>query len=177
MLEIRKATEEDKPEVWKIIRAVIATGDTYVFAPDSTEEEMISYWFSPEKHTYVAVWTEAPKRAGILSDDLHSSGTIVGTFFLKANQPGLGAHVGNAGYMVAPFAKGKRVGRTMAEYSIEESRRLGFKSIQFNFVVKSNAVAVKLWQDVGFEIIGEIPEAFDHAENGLTNAYIMYRKL
>lgn len=177
MIEIRKANDADKPEIWNIIKAVIATGDTYVFAPDSTEEEMISYWFSPEKHTYVAVWTEAPKRAGILSDDLHSSGTIVGTFFLKANQPGLGAHVGNAGYMVAPEAKGKRVGRTMAEYSLDESRRLGYKSIQFNFVVKSNAVAVKLWQDIGFEIIGEIPEAFNHAENGLTNAYIMFRKL
>jgi ribosomal protein S18 acetylase RimI-like enzyme len=79
--------------------------------------------------------------------------------------------------MVAPEAKGKRVGRRMAEYSIEEARRLGFRSMQFNFVVKSNEVAVKLWQDVGFEIIGEIPEAFDHAQNGLTNAYIMYRKL
>jgi ribosomal protein S18 acetylase RimI-like enzyme len=178
MLEIRKASDADKPEIWKIIRAVIATGDTYVFAPDSTEEEMISYWCSPEKHTYVALWSEQPARAGILDNESsRSNGEIVGTFFLKANQPGLGAHVGNAGYMVAPEAKGKRVGRTMAEYSIEESRRLGFKSIQFNFVVKSNAVAVKLWQDVGFEIIGEIPEAFNHAENGLTNAYIMYRKL
>jgi len=178
MLEIRKAAEEDKPEIWKIIKAVIAPGDTYTFAPDSTEEEMIAFWCSPEKHTYVAVWSEAPQRAGILDNESsRSNGQIVGTFFLKANQPGLGAHVGNAGYMVAPEAKGKRVGRTMAEYSLEESRRLGFKSIQFNFVVKSNAVAVKLWQDVGFEIIGEIPEAFNHAENGLTNAYIMYRKL
>jgi len=178
MLKIRKANEEDKPEIWKIIKAVIATGDTYVFAPDSSEEEMLAYWMSPEKHTYVAVWSEPPRSAGILSDDLHNTnGRIVGTFFLKANQPGLGAHVGNAGYMVAPFAKGKRVGRTMAEYSLEEARRLGFHSIQFNFVVKSNAVAVKLWQDVGFEIIGEIPNAFNHAQNGLTNAYIMYRKL
>lgn len=161
MLEIRKAVETDKDAVWEIIRAVISTGDTYTFAPDSPKEEMLDYWFSPEKWTYVAL----------------SDGKIVGTFFLKANQPGLGSHVGNAGYMVAPEAKGKRVGRTMAEWSIEESRRLGFKSIQFNFVVKSNAVAVKLWQDVGFEIIGEIPEAFNHAQNGLTNAYIMYRKL
>lgn len=178
MLEIRKATEEDKPEIWKIIKAVIATGDTYTFAPDSGEEELLGFWMSPEKWTYVAVWTEAPKSAGILSDDLqHSRGKIVGTFFLKANQPGLGAHVGNAGYMVAPEAKGKRVGRAMAEFSLEESRRLGFHSMQFNFVVKSNAVAVKLWQDIGFKIIGEIPEAFNHARDGLTNAYIMYQKL
>lgn len=178
MLEIRKATEEDKPEIWQIIKAVISTGDTYVFAPDSSEEEMLAYWFSPEKHTYVAVWSEPPKRAGILSDELHNgNGKIVGTFFLKANQPGLGAHVCNAGYMVAPEAKGKRIGRAMAEFSLEEARKLGFQSMQFNFVVKSNEVAVRLWQNLGFEIIGEIPEAFQHAQNGLTNAYIMYRKL
>ena len=178
MLEIRKATEEDKPEIWKIIKAVLSTGDTYTFPPDSGEEEMLGFWLSPEKHTYVAVWAEAPKRVGILSDDLHNTnGTIVGTFFLKANQPGLGAHVCNAGYMVAPEAKGMRVGRTMAEFSLDEARRLGFKSMQFNFVVKSNEVAVKLWQKLGFEIIGEIPEAFQHKENGLTNALIMYRKL
>lgn len=182
MLEIRKATEADKAEIWRIIKAVISTGDTYVFAPDSSEEEMLAYWYSPEKWTYVAIWAEdeqqKPKSAGILSDVLHaSSGEIVGTFFLKANQPGLGAHVANAGYMVAPEAKGKRVGRAMAEFSLEEARRLGFESMQFNFVVKSNEVAVKLWQNLGFEIIGEIPEAFKHAENGLINAYIMYRKL
>lgn len=181
MLEIRKATEADKPEVWKIIKAVIATGDTYTFPPDSTEEEMLSYWYDHEKHTYVAVWaeTEQQPKVGILSDELHqsSSGEIVGTFFLKANQPGLGSHVANAGYMVAPEAKGKRVGRAMAEWSLDEARRLGFKSMQFNFVVKSNEVAVKLWQALGFEIIGENPEAFYHRENGLTNALIMYRKL
>jgi ribosomal protein S18 acetylase RimI-like enzyme len=161
MLKIRKATEEDKPEVWKIIKSVIAGGDTYPFAPDSGEAEMLAFWYGAEKWTYVAL----------------SEGKIVGTFFLKANQPDLGAHIANAGYMVAPEAKGKRVGRTMAVFSLEEARRLGFRSMQFNFVVKSNEIAVRLWQKLGFEIIGEIPEAFQHKENGLTNALIMYRKL
>jgi GNAT superfamily N-acetyltransferase len=133
MLEIRKAVETDKPAVWEIIRAVIASGDTYVFAPNSTEKEMLDYWFS--------------------------------------------AHVGNAGYMVAPGNYGKGIGRGMAEWSLEESRRLGYTAMQFNFVVKSNENAVKLWKSIGMEIIGEIPDAFDHAEHGLTNAYIMYRKL
>jgi ribosomal protein S18 acetylase RimI-like enzyme len=167
MLEIRKAREADQQSIWEIIKAVIATGDAYVFAPDSSRDEMLDYWFAPDKHTYVAVWSEEPD----------TNEKIVGTFFLKANQPGLGAHVGNAGYMVAPELKGRRVGRTMAEFSLDEARRLGFRSMQFNFVVKSNEVAVRLWQSVGFEIIGEIPEAFDHPKNGLTNAYIMYRKL
>jgi ribosomal protein S18 acetylase RimI-like enzyme len=104
-------------------------------------------------------------------------GEVLGIYWLRANNPGLGAHVANGAYMVSPNAKGKGIGRQMAEHSIEQARRLGFKSIQFNFVIKSNTVAVNLWKSVGFEIIGEIPDAFDHPENGMTNAYIMYRKL
>ncbi|HVE57909.1 MAG TPA: N-acetyltransferase [Pyrinomonadaceae bacterium] len=178
MLEIRKATEADKPEIWKIIKSVISGGDTYPFAPDSGEEEMLAFWFGAGKWTYVAVWSEPPALAGGLNDESDGlNGKIVGTFFLKANQPGLGSHIANAGYMVASEAKGKRVGRRMAEFSLEEARRLGFRAMQFNFVVKSNEIAVRLWQDIGFEIIGEIPEAFQHKEHGLTNALIMYRKL
>jgi len=178
MLEIRKANEDDHDEIWEIIKASLSNGDSYTFPPDAPRGEMLAFWCGADKSTYVAVSTEQPKSAGILSDDLHNPHEkIVGTFFLKANQPSLGAHVANAGYMVAPDAKGMRVGRTMAEFSLDEARRLGFKAMQFNFVVKSNTVAVKLWQKLGFEIIGEIPEAFQHKENGLTNAYIMYRKL
>jgi ribosomal protein S18 acetylase RimI-like enzyme len=161
MLEIRKALEEDKEQVWGIIKSVIAGGDTYIFYPDTPKEKMLDYWFAAEKKTYVAL----------------AENKIVGTFFLKDNQPDLGAHIANAGYMVAPEASGKRVGRTMAEFSLEEARKLGYQAMQFNFVVKSNEIAVKLWLSLGFAIIGEIPEAFNHAEKGLTNALIMYRKL
>ena len=161
MTEIREAIETDKPAIWQIIKAVIAGGDTYVFSPDAREEEMMAFWFTPDKHNYVAV----------------NEGKVVATFWLRANNPGLGKHVGNAAYMVAPTAAGKGIGKQIALWSLDEARRLGFTAMQFNFVVKSNTVAVKLWQSVGFEIIGEIPDAFAHAENGLTNAYIMYRKL
>ena len=162
MINIRHAVEADVPAVWEIIRTVIAGGDTYVFDPATPEEEMTAYWFSPEKHVYVA---EAEK------------GEIVGTYWLKANQPGLGDHIGNGAYMVSPAAKGKGVGKMMALHSIEEGRRIGYHAIQFNFVVKSNTVAVNLWKSVGFEVIGEIPDAIRHSKLGLTNAYIMYRKL
>jgi ribosomal protein S18 acetylase RimI-like enzyme len=158
--EIRKATESDKNEVWEIIQAVISAGDSYTFAPDSPKEKMLGFWSSEDKQTYVAVL----------------DGEIVGTFFLKANQPDLGSHICNAGYMVSPKARGKNIGRKMAEFSLPEAKRLGFKAMQFNFVVKSNEIAVKLWQKLGFEIIGEIPEAFQHKDLGLTNALIMYRK-
>jgi ribosomal protein S18 acetylase RimI-like enzyme len=160
-MEIRKATEEDKAGVWKIINAVIAGGDTYVFAPDTSESEMVSYWFSAEKYVYVAV----------------VENEIVGTYWLKANQPGLGDHIGNGAYMVWPESRGKRVGKTMALHSIEEAKKIGYQAIQFNFVVKSNTVAVNLWKSVGFEVIGEIPDAIRHTTKGFTNAYIMYRKV
>jgi ribosomal protein S18 acetylase RimI-like enzyme len=159
--EIRKATQIDKDEVWEIIQAVISAGDSYTFAPDSPKEKMLEFWFSEDKQTYIAVL----------------DGEIVGTFFLKANQPDLGSHICNAGYMVSLKARGKNIGRKMAEFSLPEAKRLGFKAMQFNFVVKSNEIAVKLWQKLGFEIIGEIPEAFQHKDLGLTNALIMYRKL
>jgi ribosomal protein S18 acetylase RimI-like enzyme len=161
MIKVRKAQTSDRDEIWDIIRAVIATGDTYVFAPDSPEDDMLAYWFSPEKHVYVA----------------EQDGEVLGTFWLKPNYPDLGSHVCNAAYMVAPNAAGKGVGRRMAEFSLDEARRLGFTAMQFNFVVASNTAAVRLWQSIGMEIIGEIPDAFDHRENGPTNAYIMYRKL
>jgi len=161
MVEIREATEKDKAQIWEIIKFVISAGDSFTLSPDSAREEMLADWCSPEKHTYVAV----------------SENKVVATFYIKANQPGLGSHVANASYMVAPEARGKGIGRKIGEFSIAEAKRLGYHAMQFNFVVKSNEKAVSLWQSLGFEIIGEIPEAFRHIENGLTNAYIMYRKL
>lgn len=161
MIAIRKYQEEDRQQIWEIIKFVISTGDSYTYLPDSPPDETLADWCSREKHTYVAVLENK----------------IVATFYIKPNQTGLGSHIANGSYMVASEARGKGVGREIGEFSIEEAKRLGFHAMQFNFVVKSNEKAVKLWQSLGFEIIGEIPEAFRHLENGLTNAYIMYRKL
>src|SRR5215210_6624216 len=110
MTNIRPATDSDKPGVWEIIKIVIAGGDTYVFAPDTPEDDMVAYWFAPEKYVYVA------------EDD----GAILGTYWIKANQPGLGAHVANGAYMVSPQATGRGIGRLMAEHSLEEAKRIGF---------------------------------------------------
>jgi ribosomal protein S18 acetylase RimI-like enzyme len=161
ILHIRKATKEDHDSIWEIIRQVIALGDTYVFAPNSPKEKMLSYWCGNDRHTYVAV----------------SDNEIQGTFFIKANQPDLGSHIANAGYMVLPGSSSKGIGYAMGEFSLEEAKMLGYTAMQFNIVMKSNERAVRLWKKLGFEIIGEIPDAFQHISLGLTNAYIMYRKL
>ena len=160
-MTIRLANSTDQEAVWHIISTIIATGDTYVFAPDSTKEKMINYWFATDKKTYVA----------------EEDGKILGTFYLKENQMDLGSHIVNAGYMVSKNARGKGLGKAMAEFSLEEARRLGFRGMQFNLVVKTNEKAINLWLKLGFKIIGEIPEAYKHSELGYVNAYIMYQKL
>ncbi len=160
-LKIRKATAADQDAIWEITRQVIATCESLVFAPDSSREKMLAFWCDPKKHVYVA----------IIEDQ------VLGTFFLCDNQPDMGAHVANGGYMTLPSAGGQGIGYKMGEYSIAEAKRLGYKSMQFNIVFKSNEHAVRLWQKLGFEIVGELPEVFDHPENGLTNAYVMWRRV
>lgn len=160
-MTIRTATAEDQDAVWAIIEPVIQAGDTYMYAPDSSKEKIMSIWFDSEKHTYVAEKEEQ----------------IVGTFFLKANQPDLGAHVVNAGYMVHPECRGQGIAEKLCRFSLEEARRLGFKAMQFNCVISTNTVAVRLWQKCGFEIIGTVPKAFQHKTLGLTDAHVMYQWL
>lgn len=176
MITIREYNEADKEQIWEIIKPIIRKGDTYIFAPDSSRKKMLEYWCGEDKWTYVAIISDDAETRGH-GDGETGEQKILGTFFIKENQPDLGSHVCNAGYMVSPDAMGKGIGRQMAEFSLEEAKRLGFKAMQFNFVVKTNVGAVKLWQSLGFEIIGEIPEAFRHIEKGFVNAYIMYRKL
>jgi ribosomal protein S18 acetylase RimI-like enzyme len=161
MVTIQKAKDADKDEVWAIIKAVISTGDTYTFEPKTPKETLLKFWFGRDKHTYVARFNNK----------------IVGTFLIKDNQPGLGSHIANAAYMVAPTSAGLGIGKLMGEFSLGEAKKLGYDAMQFNLVVKSNTRAVKLWQKIGFSIIGEIPDAFRHVTEGMTNAYIMYRKL
>ncbi len=159
---IRRATQADEDIIWDIFRAVVASGDTYAFDPQTPREEALAYWFRPGTHTYVAEGED---------------GRVVGTYILKPNQPALGSHVANAGFMVSPAARGFGVGRRMGEHCLGEARRLGFRAMQFNFVVSTNEAAVRLWQQLGFHIVGTLPGAFRHAQHGFVDAYVMFKAL
>ncbi len=161
MIHIRKSLAADADEIWNILQPIIREGDSFVYSPLSTKEEMLGYWLDKKKHTYTA----------LINDK------IVGTFFIQDNQPGLGSHIANAGYATSPKAYGQGIGKQMGIFSLEEARRHGYKAMQFNIVVKTNERAVRLWKDIGFKIIGEIPDAFQHRALGQVNAYIMYQKL
>jgi ribosomal protein S18 acetylase RimI-like enzyme len=160
-MNIRTAKKADEDAIWEIFRSVIAPGDTYVFDPGMSREEGMAFWFNHGNRAYVA----------------ESGGRIVGSYLFRANQPGLGSHVANAAFMVSPSARGLGVGRRMGEHCLEEARRLGFRAMQFNFVVSTNKPAVHLWQELGFKIVGTLPGAFRHSQLGFVDAYVMFRTL
>jgi ribosomal protein S18 acetylase RimI-like enzyme len=160
-LRIRCARAKDREAIWQIFRAVVAGGDTYVFDPKISRSKALAYWLDRKTRCYVA-----------LSHD-----EILGCYILKANQPGLGSHVANAGFMVAPSARGRGIGRLMANHCLREAERLGFRAMQFNFVVATNKRALSLWKDLGFQIVGTLPEAFRHCRRGFVDVYVMYRRL
>ena len=159
--KLRPAAASDSDSIWTIFKAVVARGDTYVFDPDISRDEALAYWLHPRARCYVA----------------EREGVVLGTYVLKPNQPGLGAHVANAAFMVAPTTQGSGLGRVMAEHCLAEARRLGFRAMQFNFVVSTNERAIRLWRTMGFEVVGTLPGAFKHTEKGYVDAYVMFRSL
>jgi L-amino acid N-acyltransferase YncA len=160
-MKIRRATEADRDAIWNIFHEVVAEGDTYALDPRTSRENALAYWFAPDTHTYVA----------------EADGRINGTYILRPNQSGGGSHVANAAFMVPASARGEGIGRAMAEHCLSEARRLGFRAMQFNFVISTNTAAIRLWQEFGFKIVGTLPGAFRHPKHGYVDVYLMYRLL
>jgi ribosomal protein S18 acetylase RimI-like enzyme len=183
-MKIRPATEVDHDAIWNIFRQVMAAADTYALDPNMSREDAFAYWFAPATHTYVAEVDakfrgEAVPSLGTstLSPITDASPVIVGTYILRPNQDGGGSHVANAAFMVSASARGQGIGRAMAEHCLNETRRLGFRAMQFNFVISTNTPAIRLWQELGFNIVGTLPAAFSHPEKGYVDVYVMYRSL
>jgi L-amino acid N-acyltransferase YncA len=160
-LTIRKAALDDWPRIWPLFKGVVATGDTYTVPPEVSEAEGRAYWMDKALAVYVA----------------ELDGKLVGTYCLRVNQPGLGSHVANAGYMVDPASFGHGIGSRMCQHSLAEARTKGFEAMQFNAVVSTNHRAVALWQRHGFAIIGTVPLGYKHRTLGPVDLYIMHRAL
>jgi len=160
-LAIHLATELDRDAIWAILEPMIRLGETYALPLDMNKQQALEYWFAADKETFV--WKE--------------NDAVLGTYFLKANQQGGGAHVANCGYVTAPAAQGRGIARQMCLHSMERARERGFRAMQFNLVVSTNERAIKLWTSLGFEIVGRLPLAFAHPTLGLVDALVMYRQI
>ena len=162
MIKIRPFKEADWAETWEIIEPVFRAGETYAFSPDITEKDAHRVWVEVPSETFVA-----------MDEENH----VLGTYYIKPNQPSLGAHVCNFGYIVAESARNKGIGSAMCIHSQREALSRNFRAMQYNLVVSANTVAIRLWKRHGFEVIGNLPKAFRHFRLGYVDALVMYRQL
>jgi L-amino acid N-acyltransferase YncA len=162
---IRPATDDDWSEIWPFFAAIVADGETYAYPDDLTSEAAR------------ALWMEQPPGLTVVLEDDRQTGRVIGTAKMGPNRPSRGDHVGTASFMVDPAASGRGIGRALATYVVDWHRQQGYDGIQFNAVVETNAAAVHLWQDLGFEIIGTVPGAFRSARHGRVGLHVMYLPL
>lgn len=160
-IQISEAQDADFEGIWQIFHKVVQAGDTYNYDPNSSREDVRSIWLEKYERTFVAK----------IGDE------VLGTYSMRTNHPCLGAHVANAGYMVHPDHHGKGLGKSLCLHSMDSAKKLGYKALQFNYVVSTNSVAVALWKKLGFKIIGTIPKGFKHLELGYVDVYIMHQEL
>ncbi|HEY1856479.1 GNAT family N-acetyltransferase [Acidocella sp.] len=161
MFTIRPVTEADHDALWAILEPVIRAGETYPLPRDMSKAHALAYWTAPDHETFAA------------AEDTK----LLGTYYLRANQTGNGAHVANCGYMTAPGATGRGIARAMCEHSLATARARGFAAMQFNLVVSTNERAVKLWTSMGFATLCRLPGAFRHPTHGDVDALLMFQKL
>jgi ribosomal protein S18 acetylase RimI-like enzyme len=161
LLTIRLARPTDEDAIWSILEPVLRAGETYALPRDWGQDEALGYWFADGHEVFVA----------------ENGGEVVGCYYLQPNQRGGGAHVANCGYVTATESSGRGIATAMCEHSLRHAAERGFRAMQFNFVVSTNERAVRLWKRLGFDVVGKIPEAFNHPALGLVDAVVMYRRL
>ena len=161
--KIRKARLEDFEEIYDIFCFVLDEGKTYSYSrAEMTPDRSLAYWISaPGTHCFVA----------------DVDGKVAGMLAIRPNRTCRAGHVANASYIVHPDYRGRGIARSLGEFALARAKKLGFKAMQYNFVVSVNTVAVKLWKSLGFSIVGTLPKGFDHASKGLVDVYIMHRFL
>jgi len=160
-IKITPATSADEERIWALLQPVFSAGDTYAVDPLIDREAAIAYWMEADKTAFI----------------LGIEGQAVGTYYIRPNQPGGGAHICNCGFITAPSARGKGVARRMLDHALIEAKQQGYRAMQFNFVLASNQRALAIWQRNGFATIGRIPQAFLHPKQGYVDALILHRSL
>ncbi|EGE39828.1 GNAT family N-acetyltransferase [Streptomyces griseus] len=160
---IREATSGDWPAIWPFFHTIVSAGETLTYPLDLGEEDAEGWWF-----------VAAPSRVVVAVDD---AGTVLGTAKMNRNHMGNGAHIASATYLVDPAHSGRGVGRALCEHSVDWARAEGYRAMQFNAVVETNTHAVKLYRSIGFDVIGTLPEGFNHPTEGYVGIHIMHKAL
>lgn len=159
---IRPIEDGDWERVYRFFSVIVAAGETYAYPENLSSEAARAYWIaSPPGQTVVA-----------LEDDL-----VLGSATMGPNRPGRGSHIATASFMVDPAQQRHGIGRALGLHVLDWARTSGYRAIQFNAVVETNHAAVRLWQNLGFEVLATVPEAFDHRQHGYVGLHVMFQSL
>ena len=161
-LQIRPYKPADWPKLWALLQPVFRSGETFPHDPAITEGEARLLWVNQSQVVMVAA---------------DAAGALVGTYYLRPNSLALGAHVANAGYMVAERCRRQGIGSRLCQHSLQSARQLGFRLMQFNLVVSTNIAGICCWQRNGFQVVGTLPGAFQHRQLGYVDALVMIQRL
>jgi L-amino acid N-acyltransferase YncA len=161
-LRIRPYGPADWPALWALLEPVFRAGETFPHDPAISEAEARLAWVEQSQAVMVAV---------------DPAGAVVGTYYLRPNSLALGAHVANAGYVVAERARRQGIGSRLCQHSLQAARKLGFRAMQFNLVVSTNTAGIRCWQRNGFQVVGTLPGAFRHRQLGYVDALVMVQRL
>ncbi len=159
ILEAYKA--EDEEALFAIFKEVVDAGCQFPYE-SSSMQEFRTQFFGPTSQVYVCRSAE---------------GQIIGGFYLKSNYSGRSEHIANAAYMIKSTHRGLGIGTLLVKSSLRIASALGFLAMQFNMVLSQNAGAIKLYERLGFEIVGTIPNAIRNADGSFQDGYTMYRRI
>ena len=161
-LQIRPYEPADWPAVWALLEPVFRVGETFPQDPAISESEAQLVWVEQSQAVMVA---------------MDPDGAVVATYYLRPNSLALGAHVANAGYVVAEHCRRQGIGSRLCQHSLQAARRFGFRAMQFNLVVSTNTAGIRCWQRNGFQEVGTLPGAFRHKQLGYVDALVMIQGL
>ncbi len=156
MITIRKYQNSDITEMTDIWNRVVEDGQAFPQTSAMTYEEATAFF---ERQTFTAVAVNQTE--------------VVGLYILHPNNIGRCGHIANASYAVKSHCRGLHIGEKLVEHSLKTGAEFGFKIMQFNAVVASNAVAIHLYEKIGFHRIGTIPQGFLQ-KNGTYEDIILY---
>ncbi len=160
-VKIRPATATDADAGWSILEPIVRAGETYALPRDLSRADVLAFWHAPGNEVFVA----------------EEGSAVLGTYFIRPNQRGPGSHVANCGYATAQAATGRGVARAMCAHSLEHARARGYRAMQFNIVISTNASAIHLWTSMGFQTLCRVPGAFQHPTLGFVDTLVMFRAL
>lgn len=160
-MDIRPAAADDADAIWAMLEPVVRDGEVFALPRDMIRADGLAYWMGPDRETFV----------------LQDGGRILGSYYIRPNQLGGGAHIANGGYLTDSDTRGRGVARAMCAHSLDQARARGYRAMQFNFVVSTNERAVRLWESFGFAVLTRLPGAFNHPTLGYVDALVMFRDL